>query len=188
MIRAFLGVVGLFLLIASVLFWINLQKSEKLAFSLDKKETRFAEMGGDMLLPCSWEVNIPERVITDNRSQAILINTKNLMSSNCESTLSLRAPGFDMNPPLEQQSITLPSKSKGSISWIISPRSAGTYQIAVSDITNSKIFGITVTNMFGLNAIEAKILSILGSLFGPMLTIPWWWEKWFKRKTTFVPQ
>ena len=85
-----------------------------------------------------------------------------------------------------EEEINLKTKENGSMSWIISPRKTGTYEIAVSDPLNSKVFGINVTNMFGLSAVQAKSASILGTIFGPMLTVPWWWEKWFQRKKKLV--
>ena len=102
--------------------------------------------------------------------------TKNL-DENCRSLISLRSPGFDISPAKDEQTISLNKGGKGSLSWIITPRKSGTFDIALSDSTNTKIYGISVTNILGLSAFQAKIASIFGGLFGPMFTIPWWWDK-----------
>ena len=36
---------------------------------------------------------------------------------------------------------------------------------------------ITVTDIFGLTPLQAKLLSYVGMICGPMLTIPWWYEQ-----------
>ena len=36
---------------------------------------------------------------------------------------------------------------------------------------------MTVKDEYGLTATQAKLLALVGSLFGPMLTLPWWVDK-----------
>jgi hypothetical protein len=110
-----------------------------------------------------------------------VINLHNKSERDCESNISLRAPGFDISPPKEEQKITIPPKNSGSLSWIIIPRKTGSYDLIVADVLNTKIIGITVTNLFGLSPTQAKAFSILGSLFGPMFTVPWWWDRWQRK-------
>ena len=151
-----------------------------LAISKDNEEQVFGMIEG--IPPCSWDASPPERVVAENKSQAIVIEVASPTDSECESTISLRAPGFDISPYNAEQKIALEAGKEGSLSWILNPRKTGTYEIAVSDILNTKIFGITVTNVFGLNAMQAKIASFGGTLFGPMLTVPWWWDRLRKKK------
>lgn len=179
--RSFIGVIGIFLFLAGLALGFSLLKGEKLAISKDSEETAFAIVADGPPL-CSWDVDLPERVIAENKTQAIVIQATNPNEVDCESALSLRAPGFDLSPFKEEQKITLASKAKGSLSWILTPRKTGTFEIAVSDIINTRIFGVTVKNVFGLSSIQAKSASIIGSLFGPMLTVPWWIEKWFHQR------
>lgn len=182
MVKKLIAAFGILFSVLCLFAYSTLQKNESHALALDKKESRFAEIGSGSILPCSWSVIVPERVLTLNKSEAIVVSVKNQMKEKCESTISFRAPGFDISPFKEEQTISLTSKGNGSISWIISPHISGTYTIAVSDSTNSKTFGITVTNMFGLTAIQAQLASVAGTLFGPMFTIPWWWEKLYTRR------
>lgn len=180
MIQKFLGVFGLILLLISVAFGLTVIRGENLASTLDDQKKSYGVVEGPP--PCTWEVKTPERVISENTSQSIVISVNNSADTECQSALSLRAPGFDIAPTKEEQNISLVASKSGSLSWILAPRKTGTFEIAVSDMLDTKIFGITVTNTYGLTAAQAKIFSVVGSLFGPMFTIPWWWEKLRLRK------
>jgi hypothetical protein len=182
--KRILPIFGIFLFIVSVYFINLFNKTEKKIASLDKSETKNAIIQGAP--PCKWEVTKPERLMSENKTQALYINTTNPGETECESILFLRAPGFDVSPMKEAQNIKLPPSGTGSISWIISPKKVGTYEIAVTDEVDTKIFGLTVNNMFGLNALQAKILSFLGTLFGPMLTVPWWWDRLRKKQNNIA--
>lgn len=51
-----------------------------------------------------------------------------------------------------------------------------------AEIIDSKDVRISVTNIFGLRASQAFLLSIVLAAFGPILTVPFWLDKWQKRK------
>ncbi len=172
---------GIILFLFGINLGHNLLKGESQALSLDRDKKVYGAIG-DGPLPCSWSVETPERVLAEDKSEAIVIQTTNPTDSTCESTLSLRAPSFEKSPAKDEQIITLPAKGKGSLSWIITPNKPGTFDISVSDILNTKVFGVTVTNIFGLSSIQAKLASIFGGIFGPMLTVPWWWDRWRRKK------
>lgn len=161
-------------------FGIKVFQGEKMAMEKDRKETVNAFIEG--LPACDWKVNTPDRVVSENKSLAIVIKAYNSSDEDCESVVSLQAPGFDLSPSYDEQKIVLPKKGKESKSWILIPRRTGTFEISVSDVINTNIFGITVTNIFGLDAVAAKFISIVGGLFGPMLTVPWWWDRLRQRK------
>ncbi len=174
--KKFIASLGIVVLVFSVMTAKNIKNGENKALSLNDQKTGFGIIAGD-IPPCSWNVNPPEKVISENKTEALSIDLTSSKDSECQSILSLRAPGFDFSPSKEEQTVNLAKGSKGSISWILSPQKTGTFDIAVSDMVNTKIFGITVTNMFGLSAVQAKTASFAGTLFGPMLTVPWWWER-----------
>ncbi len=182
MFKTIIGLIGIVLFLTGLALGNNLHKSELRAAKLDDKKTAFAEIGSDSPPFCSWDGKLTDRVMAENKSQAIVIEVSNSAEKECESTLTLRAPGFDTSPSKEEQKISLPAKGKGSLSWILTPRRSGTFEIALSDVINTKIYGISVTNVFGLSALQAKLFSGVGTLFGPMFTIPWWWDKWSQRK------
>lgn len=182
MLKKIIALTGIIIFLSALGIRLYFSGNEKKAISLDDKNTIFAIIGEDSPPICTWEVKQPNRVMAENKSQAISIKTSNSADKQCETYLSLRAPGFDMSPAKEEQKIILPPNGKGSISWIITPRKTGTFAVTVSDVVNTKIFGISVTNVFGFTATQAKVFSIIGSLFGPIFTIPWWLEKWLARK------
>lgn len=180
MSKKIVGILGLIIFIIGVYVWITIYKSEQLAKALDQTKTTHGFIDGPP--PCTWETTAPEPVMSENTSQAIQIKTANSIDVACETTLSLGAPGFDKSPDKEEQKIVLEKGAIGSLSWILTPQNTGTYEITVSDMLNTKIYGITVTNVLGLSPIQAKVLSGVGSLFGPMFTIPWWWDRIRRKK------
>lgn len=180
--KKIIAILGILLLLLSVTLGQRVFNGEKNASSKDDTQKKYGMIADDGSPMCNWDASLSEKVISENKSQAILINVKNPNKKTCESTVSLRAPGFDLSPNKEEQKITVESSSSGSLSWILSPRKSGTFEISVSDPLNTKIFGITVTNTFGLTASQAKLFSIIGSIFGPMFTLPWWAEKFWSRR------
>lgn len=178
--KNYLATFGLLLLVLSFYVNKNIKNSQSSASALDKSQISYGIIMGPP--PCSWEVASPERVVSENKTQALQITTSNAGSEPCESVLYLRAPGFDITPNKEEQKISLEAGANGSISWILMPRKVGSYEIAVTDNLETKIFGITVKNLYGLNAVQAKAISFLGTIFGPMLTVPWWWDRLRKKR------
>jgi hypothetical protein len=175
--RSILAVAGVILFLVGLVLGITLMVGALAAASLDETHTIQAAISVDAPPFCTWEASLSARVMTQNTSQAVLIQVQNPADRECQSTLSLRAPGFEISPAREEQKIALPPAGTGSLSWIVTPHRTGTFQIAVSDILNTQILGVTVKDEYGLTAIQAKLLALVGSLFGPMLTLPWWVEK-----------
>ena len=166
----------------SLYLGINLQKGNEAAVSLGDTETIYGMIDENAPLPCQWSVTQPESVMSEDKTQAVVVSATNSNDTPCESTLAMRAPNFDLSPSKEEQKLTVPVGGSGSVSWILTPRKTGTFEISVSDILNTKIIGVTVTTLFGFSATQAKVVSIFGSLFGPMLTVPWWFERWWNKR------
>ena len=177
-----IALVGVVLFVISLQFYYRIDQGNKLASALNEEKKVYGMIGDDVPPPCTWDVQLTERVMAENKSQAIVVEAANSIDVSCESILALRAPGFDISPPKEEQKISLTTGNKGSLSWILTPRKTGTFDVTVSDILNTKIFGITVTDMFGLTATQAKTFSVVGGLFGPMFTVPWWIERFWNRR------
>ena len=176
------AVFGLGLLFSGIILTLQFRKDTKEAFSLDDKKTIFAALDENTPPFCVWEAKISERVMTENESKSVVIEVNNKENKTCESSISIRSPGFDITPQKDEQQISLQKNGKGSLAWILTPRKSGTYEISVSDILNTRIIGITVTNIFGLTSTQAKFFSIIGSLFGPMFTIPWWFDRFTRKR------
>ena len=177
MMKTIIAMAGVLLFLVGLVLGISLIVGALRAASLDETNTIHAAISEDAPPFCTWEASISARVMTQNTSQAVLVKLNNPADRACESTIALRAPGFEISPMREEQKIALAAGAAGSLSWIVSPRRTGTFQIAVSDILNTQILGVTVKDEYGLTATQAKLLALVGSLFGPMLTLPWWVEK-----------
>ena len=177
MMRTILAVAGVLLFLLGLVLAFSLIVGALRAASLDDSKTIYAAISEDAPPFCTWEASISARVMTQNTSQAVLLKVSNPADRDCQSTISLRAPGFEISPAREEQKIALPAGGAGSLSWIVTPHRTGTFQIAVSDILNTQILGVTVKDEYGLTATQAKLLALVGSFFGPMLTVPWWVDK-----------
>lgn len=186
--KTLVAAIGILVLASALFLNSTVQNGEKKAAALNNTKKVFGMISDDAPPPCVWDVQPPEKVMSEDKTQSVVVRFKNPEKKPCETYLSLRAPNFDTTPSKEELKISVPPGKTGSVSWILIPRKTGTYELAISDILNTSIYGITVTNIFGLNASQAKILSMLGSLFGPMLTIPWWVDKWFQRKKKQEPK
>jgi hypothetical protein len=170
---------GLFILLLGVTSLTVFKKSENTAKLLDKQDSVNGAIYGMPL--CNWSAEELPRVLSENSSISLKINTKNTEQVDCETVLGLRAPGFDVSPAKDEQKVNLKPDATGSLSWIISPRKTGTYEVALTDNINTKSYGLIVKNIYGLNSFQTRALSWLGTIFGPMLTVPWWWDRLKKK-------
>ena len=181
MTRKWLAGVGATIFAIALLLGAYLLLAGWRAQSRDRHESKHGVIVSDFA-PCVWDVGMAQRVLSENNSQTVEVNTENLIDAECRSELTLLAPGFDVSPRKETLLLTAQPKSSGSIAWIVAPKSTGSYEIAVSDGIDTRTVGVTVTNALGLTATQSQILTFLGSLFGPMLTVPWWFDRWQQRK------
>lgn len=151
------------------------------ALTLDREHIIHGIVNDEFPL-CTWEVAISRRVMAENESLAVSVNVTDPDPKPCRSTLALRAPGFDISPTQEEQTITVPPGQHGSLAWIVTPRKTGAYEVAVADVLTTRNLGLTVTNVLGLTSFQAQLLATLGTFFGPVFTFPWWFERWQRRK------
>ncbi len=129
-------------------------------------------------------VSISKRIMSKTDSQALTAVLSNSdRNEDCEVVVSLNAPNFNISPHEPDRIINLPPQKRATISWILSPRELGTFEVEVSAALSSQIVGIKVTdNVIGpLSPLWVKVLSSIGYILGPMLTVPWWYEQWKKR-------
>jgi hypothetical protein len=127
-------------------------------------------------------ITLPRRVMTENESQMLTVTLVNESVVACEVPVLLNAPNFDVAGELASRSVNVEPQSETAVVWILSPEKAGTFQIAVNVAGELAILGITVTDVLGLTALQARLLSIIGSVLGPILTVPWWIERWQERQ------
>jgi hypothetical protein len=134
------------------------------------------------------EINA-SKVMSISESQKMTATLFNYGSEKCKISVTLDAPNFTISGE-KRQIISIASLKRTDFNWVLSPEKPGTYTVIVSistgndaaEIIDSKDVGISVTNVFGLQASQASLLSILSAAFGPILTVPFWLDKWQKHK------
>jgi hypothetical protein len=133
--------------------------------------------------PCMFPLKGFEtpRVLSTGESKPATLLLFNDGTSVCTVHLTLAAPDFELGAPGTRSLELLPGQ-RATASWILSPKSAGRYTISLSTDYHSVTRGIVVTSVFGFSVSAAGIASIAASFLGPMLTLPWWIERWEKRK------
>jgi hypothetical protein len=104
------------------------------------------------------------------------------MDEKCQSSLTLLAPGFDISPRKDEQVISAEANDRGSVAWVVASDKAGEYEIAITDGVDTRVLGVTVTNLFGLTAVQLQVLAVIGAILGPMLSVPWWLERIQRKK------
>ena len=114
----------------------------------------------------------------------------------CRDTIALDAPNFKTSsnrssvtiPPLgsltdeESEEIADDARSTQDFVWILAPEKPGAHKVAVSTSTDYKVLDIAVGDAIGLNPFWAQLLSGAGVVLGPVLTVPWWLDRWRERK------
>jgi hypothetical protein len=130
------------------------------------------------------EVSIPNRVMTENESQTLRVVVANIDNPGvCNTTVVLAALDFDIAPASTARNVSLEQGQEPvTLLWVLKPRELGAFEIAVTAGNQTQVIGIVVTNVLGLTAAQVEILSYISSFLGPMLTAPWWYEQWEKRR------
>jgi hypothetical protein len=179
---AVLGVV-LLLLGVSSLFLISRSRAAALA---EDQLLIFEEAVGeeDNCQNIIREVSVPNRVMTEKESQTLRVVVSNIDNpGTCNTVVGLAALDFDIAPASTAREVALePGREPVTLLWILKPREIGAFEIAVTAGNQTQVIGIVVTNVLGFTAAQVQILSYISSFLGPMLTAPWWYEQWEKRK------
>ncbi|MFZ0546771.1 MAG: hypothetical protein WAM60_15095 [Candidatus Promineifilaceae bacterium] len=130
------------------------------------------------------EVSLSKRVMTEKESQTLKVVLANLTGlATCDTTVRLAALDFELAPATTERAVSLETDGKPvTLIWVMKPRETGSFELAVTAGNVTEILGVVVTNVLGLTAVQIQVLSYLSTLLGPMLTAPWWYEHWQKRK------
>ncbi len=87
--RKLLGALGVFLFLSALLLGLYLVLVNWLAVAQDSRETVHGIADPP---PCDWDVAPPERVMSEESTQTMVIQAANPLDGPCESVISLRAP------------------------------------------------------------------------------------------------
>lgn len=180
-ITAILGVLLLLLGLSSLLI---LRQDRISAESVDQSIFQ-----GDSAQPTDCHnviqnVSLSDRVMTEKESQTLRVVLANLDGVGiCNTAVRLAALDFELSPPRTDRPVALePGGAPVTLLWIMKPKEVGSFEIAVTAGDQTEILGIVVTNVLGFTAVQVQILSAISSILGPMLTAPWWYEQWEKRR------
>ena len=174
-----LAICGVILLLGGVGLNLYLRSASSDARDLDRFDAPEKSRG-----QCSSpleDVSISRRIMSKNDSlavTAVLFNSDR--NENCEVAINLNAPKFNISPNEPDLIINLPPRKRATPSWILTPRQLGTFEVAVSAELSTEIVGIKVSD--NLMDLFPAWVTLIGYIFGPMLTVPWWYEQWQKRK------
>ncbi|MCB8917671.1 MAG: hypothetical protein H6666_07090 [Ardenticatenaceae bacterium] len=175
---ALLGLV--LLLIGGVTLW-QLSAWATEAIGLDE----VSGANPDIPLSCpdlTMSTNLPRRVMSENESQSLTVALSLAGEVTCEVTLTLLAPDFVVSPAQTVQVLSMSPGDSVIQVWVLQPQRLGTFAVVVSSNRAVETLGLTVTNVLGMTAAQARILSAVGTFLGPMLTAPWWYEQWKERQ------
>jgi hypothetical protein len=178
--RKLLALIGgiLFVLTIGVALWLLAREEQ--AGRLDNLTGR-PVVSDPACRELSFTATLAKRVMTEDESQALIVILTNQGDQVCRARVTLSAPDFAVGPAPTNPLVSAPPGEE-EVVWILSPHRAGTFQVAVTVNQASTILGVTVTNILGLTVWQARVLAALGYVLGPMLTVPWWYEKWQERK------
>lgn len=168
-----------------VLLAVALATSIWLAWLYLQARHRDVWMGAASSGPCLHPlvgVSIP-RIMSERESHVLQVHLAADTQTKCTATIEVGAAGFEISPPETTRSVELDKdQPEGTISWVLAPRQAGEYIILIASGFDTRRVGIVVTNVFGLSARTALVITWACYALGSALTIPWWLDRLKRRR------
>jgi hypothetical protein len=183
-----LAITGIVLFSVGIGLALVLLSSAVRAFSLDMGGS---SQGVTSAASCQHPlegVSTARRVISESDSESLSVVLGNDTPGECEISVHLSAPNFDISPTDDDRTVNVPPAQSVTIVWILSPRKSGSFQVAVTAGLDSAVVGLTVTDVLGLTPQQAKILSMFATFLGPILTAPWWYDRLKEARTKKTAQ
>ena len=177
MAKRSLAITGIVLFGVGIGLALVLWSSAARAYSLDMERSSQGAASAPSCQHPLEGVNLVRRVISETDSESLSVVLGNDTPGECEVSVHLSAPNFDISPTADSRTVAVPPAQSVTIVWILSPRKSGSFQVAVTAGLDSVVIGLTVTDVLGLTPQQAKILSMVAAFLGPMLTAPWWYER-----------
>jgi hypothetical protein len=191
--RKVLAICGISLLCSGVGLGLFVLVSGLKARSLDSSLVGLSKSCDDCskgrLTSCSAETLVfsnidASKVMSVSESQKLTAILVNQGHEKCKVSITLDAPNFTTSGE-KKQTFSIAQYATTKFNWVLSSDKPGTYTVIVSissgdetaEIIDSKDVGISVTNIFGLQASQISLLSIFSAVFGPILTVPFWLDK-----------
>lgn len=178
-----IAVSGVVLFAVSIAIGCGLARSFFSAVALD---FNFSAVSAGPCLHPLMDAQLEKRIMSEKESQALKVILK-VYDAKCIATVTISAPKFDIGSDKAEKVINLKPLEERELIWVIAPKETGTYVIGISAGMDNMTLGVSVTNILGFSAKWAQVLFYIGGLFGPILTLPWWLEKYSKRKKAKDP-
>lgn len=180
--RKILVVVGIILLAIGLILHFLLSLTNRSAMEMDGVIASQAPALETMCSQVGIEADIEKRIMSEQESQLLQLFLRTESPTSCTAVVELNVVNFNVSPSGSQREVMLRPETTSALTWVISPQQTGQYTVAITVNDAIITLGITVTTVLGLTAAQAQVVSVVGTLLGPMLTIPWWYEQWQKRK------
>jgi hypothetical protein len=180
-----LALIGLAVAALALVLLLALLAARADATTVDRRPapgTPVEDAAGSCGVFVTSEVLLARRVMSEQASQSLTVALTNEGADACAVAVTLAAPDFRASPPQTQLTVTAAAGATTEHAWVISPLRAGDFEVAVIVGNSVTVLGISVTTVLGLTPLQAEILSLVGSVLGPMLTLPWWYERWQERR------
>ena len=180
--KKILAISGVFVLLGamglSIYLWLATSDARSLSgVEQDKLQS------GDSCASALKGVRVSPNIMSKNDSRALTAFLYNSdRNQECKVVVRLDAPDFQVigsEPDLIQ---ILPPDQNKTISWILSPKKSGTFQVTVNTPFVSRMVGVEVTNDEIISPLAQWWVSVLVYFLGSTLQLPWWLERWEKRK------
>jgi hypothetical protein len=183
MIKRAFATIGFLFLVVGLSLGAYLLNSTRQAQALDATQSS-SDISGDMCAHPQPVIELTNKTMSENDSQTLRVHFSNINSEPCVITVALDAPNFDIGTLGATRSLTLPPNSTtAELAWVITAKKVGTFEIAIQSESDTAHTGITVLNVLGLAPWQLQIFSLVSTLFGPMLTAPWWYEQFKGRQS-----
>jgi hypothetical protein len=186
--RKTLGIAGLLVLLMAAGLTLTLYLDARHARKLDHR--RFVGFFAKFK-PCDprlLSLSVSQRVMSEAESQVLTVVLSNHDTidrtplngpEECKATIALAAPDFTLGPSETSQTVLVPLGTSTRVAWVLSPKKPGTFRVVaflqpVTPVSDSAQIGITVHTVLGLTPIQVYLLSIVGYVLGPILSISYW--------------
>jgi len=136
-----------------------------------------------LLPPCEVTPDKGERVVNNGTSFALMVTVKPITALACHADVSISAPAFDVEP--DSQTFDLPDKQGNqskAFTFLLVPKQPGTQLVTVNSQARQDMLYYQVKPSEFVPAWMNPFIGPVLSLFGPILTIPWWIDRREKKK------
>jgi hypothetical protein len=124
--------------------------------------------------PCAnprVQVNAPIRVLLESQTEAISTQVTNQDTIECDIILSLVAPNFKLQPTDNQRLVTLAPTQSSTLTWRVTPTTAGLFTLAFTAGNASEQIGLSVVPGNGFIPAQPQTVNYLAIFVGFLVAL-----------------